>query len=232
MSSESSIDQRVLKHQEKADEGVDEKLDNEFDEKIIIRNNSVVRINEPPPDGGLIAWTQVLVSHLLVMNGFGYISSFGLFESYWMAELDRSTAAISWVGSLQLFLLFFIGTLSGRAMDAGYFRTLLFVGCGMQILGTFTTSACTQYWQLILSQGLVQGIGNGLLFTPLVALVSTYFSRKRAVALALAACGAPVGGIIFPIVRSNFLHCLSGLERILPQVSYRIQYVVLMTRDI
>jgi len=151
-------------------------------------------------DGGLVAWSQVLVSHLLVINGFGYMSSFGLFQSHWETTLRRSSADVAWVGSLQLFLLFFIGTLSGRAMDAGYFRYLIVLGCSMQLLGTFTTSVATQYWELVLSQGILQGLGNGLLFTPLVALVSTYFVRKRAFALGLAACGAPVGGVIFPTV--------------------------------
>ncbi|PVH95940.1 MFS monocarboxylate transporter-like protein [Periconia macrospinosa] len=151
-------------------------------------------------DGGFTAWSQVLVSHLLVVNGFGYFSSFGLFQTHWMTYLNLSASDISWVGSISLFLLFFLGTLSGPLMDSGHFRLLLLVGCGCQILAVFTTSAVTQYWQLVLSQGILQGLGNGLLFTPLIALVSVYFTKKRAFALSLAASGAPVGGIIFPII--------------------------------
>jgi len=161
---------------------------------------SKVRISAAKTDGGWTAWSQVLVSHLLVINGFGYISSYSLFQSHWEATFNRSSSDISWVGSLELFLLFFVGTLSGRAMDAGYFRSLIYVGCSMQLLGVFTTSAVSQYWQLVLSQGIVQGVGNGILFTPAVALVSTYFMKRRAFALGVAACGAPVGGVIFPIV--------------------------------
>ena len=162
--------------------------------------DNFMEVTEPPPDGGFTAWSQVLVSHLLVVNGFGYISSFSLFESHWVTVLDRSASAVSWVGSMQMFLLFFVGTLSGRAMDAGFFRSLIYAGCTLQILGTFTTSACQRYWQLFLSQGVVNGLGNGLLFTPAVALVGTYFSKKRALALGFAACGAPVGGVVFPVV--------------------------------
>jgi len=156
-------------------------------------------------DHGFRAWSQVFVTFLLVVNGFGYLSSFGLFQTYWMNKLDRSASSISWIGSIQMFLLFFIGTLSGRAMDAGYFRSLIWVGCAMQILGTFTTANCGQYWQLVLSQGIVQGLGNGLLFTPAVTLVSTYFSKKRAFALGISACGAPFGGIVFPLVRTPYI---------------------------
>ena len=159
------------------------------------------KMPEPPPNGGLVAWTQVAMGFLLVFNGFGYISSFGLFQAYYAETLNRSSSDISWVGSIQIFLLFFIGTISGRAMDAGYFRSLIVSGCSMQLLGVFATSGASKYWQLFLAQGLVQGIGNGLLFTPTVTLVSVYFSTKRAFALGLTACGAPIGGVVFPLVR-------------------------------
>jgi len=162
----------------------------------ISEDEKVVRM-----DSGVVAWSQVLVSHLMVVNGFGYFSSFGLFESHWTIYLDRPASDISWVGSISLFLLLFLGTLSGVIMDRGHFRSLILIGGGFQLLGVFTTSAVSQYWQLVISQGLVQGIGNGLLFTPCIALVSTYFIKRRAFALSFAACGAPVGGIIFPIVR-------------------------------
>ncbi|GME28247.1 uncharacterized protein K452DRAFT_234891 [Neofusicoccum parvum] len=154
-----------------------------------------VKIND-----GYVAWSQVLVSFLIVVNGFGYFSAFGLFQSHWMTRFQKSAADISWIGSLSLFLLFFLGTLSGSVMDRGHFRSILVVGCIFQLLGVFASSVVSQYWQLLLSQGIVQGIGNGLLFTPCVALVSTYFEKKRGFALSLAACGAPVGGIVFPVI--------------------------------
>ncbi len=151
-------------------------------------------------DGGFTAWSQVFVSFLLVVNGFGYFSSFGLFESHWVDYLGASVSDVAWVGSLSLFLLFLLGSVSGPLMDRGHFRSIVAVGCAFQVLGTFSTSGVSTYWQLILAQGLVQGIGNGLLFTPCVALVSIYFTKTRAFALSLAACGAPFGGIIFPLM--------------------------------
>ena len=34
----------------------------------------------PPPDGGLQAWTQAVMCHLIVVNTWGYITSFGVFQ--------------------------------------------------------------------------------------------------------------------------------------------------------
>jgi hypothetical protein len=62
---------------------------------------------------------------------------------------------------MQIFLLFFIGTYSGRATDAGFFKLTFAIGSFFQILGIFMTSLCTKYWQLFLAQGICTGIGNG-----------------------------------------------------------------------
>src|SRR5690606_36793786 len=37
-----------------------------------------------PPDGGLKAWTQVLMGHLVLINSWGYLTSFGLIQSYYV----------------------------------------------------------------------------------------------------------------------------------------------------
>jgi MFS family permease len=154
-------------------------------------------------DTGLLAWTQVFVSFLMAMNSFGYVSSFALFQSHWETVLSKPALEISWVGSLSLFLIYFMGSVSGPLMDGGHFRLLIVLGLACQILGVFATSGIEQYWQLLLAQGLVQGVGNGLLFTPCITLVSTYFVKRRGLALALTACGAPVGGIVFTVVSSR-----------------------------
>jgi len=160
----------------------------------------------PPPDGGLNAWLQVLAGHLILINSWGYISSFGIFQAYYVTYLNRSASDVSWVGSIEIFLIYFIGTFSGRATDAGYYRPVLFAGLFLCLLGVFMTSISTTYWQLFLAQGLCQGIGNGLLFCPTIALISTYFSSKRVFALSLVASGGATGGLIFPAIAQNLLY--------------------------
>ena len=36
-------------------------------------------------------------------------------------------------------------------------------------------SICKEYWQFVLAQGIVCGIGFGLLFTPSIAIIPQYF---------------------------------------------------------
>jgi MFS family permease len=120
--------------------------------------------------------------------------------------LERSASDIAWVGSLQIFLVYFLGTFSGRATDAGFIRLTLAVGLFLQLLGIFMTSLSSTYWQLLLSQGICQGIGDGLLFCPIVALMATYFTKKRTMAISISACGAATGGLIFPAIAQSLLH--------------------------
>ncbi|KAF7594167.1 hypothetical protein BBP40_010016 [Aspergillus hancockii] len=158
------------------------------------------------PDGGLTAWLQVLCGHLIVFNVWGYINSYAIFQSYYVSTLERSPSDIAWVGSLQIFLVYFLGTFSGRATDAGFIRPTLAVGLFLQLLGIFMTSLSKTYWQLLLSQGICQGLGNGLLFCPIVALMATYFTKKRTMAISISACGAATGGLVFPAIAQSLLH--------------------------
>lgn len=159
----------------------------------------------PAPEGGLQAWLQVLALHMTVFSTWGWITSYGVFQSYYSGTLALDPSAISWLGSVQIFLLFFLGTFSGRATDAGLFRVVYAIGTVFQLLGVFSMSASTQYWQLFLSQALATGLANGMQFCPAMALVSTYFVKKRPIALGLGALGSCTGGIIFPVVVQQLL---------------------------
>ncbi|KAL7933116.1 putative translation releasing factor RF-1 [Trichoderma chlorosporum] len=166
---------------------------------------------EPPPDGGLKAWLQIVAGHLVVFSTWGYIISFGIFQPYYEQLLNLEPSAVSWIGSIQTCLLFLIGTFSGRGFDAGYYRPLLILGFLMQLVGIFMTSVATTYWQLFLAQGLCQGLGCGLVFAPTIANMSTYFSKKKILAMSAAACGGGTGGVIFPLIA----------QQLIPKIGFR-----------
>lgn len=178
------------------------------DENTIVRERRVSNGNdtevvvevEPPPDGGFIAWLQVFVVHLILFNSWGYMNSYGIFQSYYRDTHGWSQSQVSWIGSLQMFFVFFIGMFSGRLCDAGHMRRLFAVGLALEILGIFMTSLCTEVWELVLAHGVCVGIGSGLIYCPGVALVASYFQKWRAVASAAQACGSATGGMVFPAI--------------------------------
>lgn len=145
------------------------------------------------------------MGHLMNINCWGYINSYGIFQAYYTSHLGLPSSTVSWTGSAQSFLLYFIGIFSGRALDTGYYRPVLILGCVLQLVGIFSTSFAHTYWQIFLSQGICQGLGNGLVFCPTLSLVSTYFARKRSLAISLVACGGATGGVVFPLIAQKLL---------------------------
>jgi MFS family permease len=135
----------------------------------------------------------------------GYIQTFGVFQTYYTATLREPVSTISWIGSIQIFLLFILGPLAGRATDAGYFRPVFISGLVLQLLGVFMTSISSKYWQIFLAQGVCQGLGNGLQFVPTMSLLSTYFAKNRAFAIGIAATGATTGGMVMPAMVQQLL---------------------------
>jgi MFS family permease len=80
----------------------------------------------------------------------------------------------------------------------------------MGVFGLFMASLSTTYWQLFLAQGVCCGIGNGCLFCPALSLLSTYFSKKRSLAIGIAAAGSATGGMVFPAM----------VQQLLPKVGF------------
>ena len=130
------------------------------------------------------------------------MNAFGVFQTYYETNLlhDQSPSKISWIGSIQAFLLLIVGVITGPAYDAGYFRTLIILGGFLIPFGFMMTSLCTEYWQVVLAQALCIGLGNGCLFIPSIAILPQYFSDHKALANGIAASGSSLGGVIYPIV--------------------------------
>ncbi|ORX97753.1 major facilitator superfamily domain-containing protein [Clohesyomyces aquaticus] len=177
--------------------------------KVLSRISAAPTVDPgPAPDGGTTAWIQVFCVHLTIFNTFGFFTAFGVFQTYYQTTLGIEPSTISWLGSIQVFLLFSLGTFTGRATDAGLFRPVYIVGAIFQIVGIFTMAECTKLWQLFLSQAVCLGIANGLQFCPSMALVSTYFVKKRAFALGITALGSCTGGVVFPVIVQQCLPTL------------------------
>lgn len=139
------------------------------------------------------------------MNTWGFINSFGIFQTYYTTFLKRDPSDISWIGSIQVFLSFFIGAFVGRYIDSGHLRLLLSCGTVLVLIGIFTASLSTQYWQLFLSQGICCGLGNGFLVTPAVSVTSTYFDKRRSLAIGIATCGSVTGALVFNAMARQLL---------------------------
>ncbi|KAI1099209.1 MFS general substrate transporter [Jackrogersella minutella] len=155
-----------------------------------------------PPNGGWLAWSQVIASFLINLCTLGLSNSFGVFQSYYEHNLleSYSPSAISWIGTAQGFLLSIVGIVSGPLYDKGYISHLMYAGTALNILGLLCTSFANQYHWIFLSYGIALGLGCGALYVPAQATIQTYFSTKAPLANGISMAGSSIGGILYPIL--------------------------------
>ncbi|KAJ9664228.1 hypothetical protein H2198_000446 [Neophaeococcomyces mojaviensis] len=155
----------------------------------------------PPPNGGLVAWLQVVAGFMLFFNTWGILNTFGVYQTYYEtgALFTETSSNISWIGSIQAYMVLTVGFFSGPVYDRGYLRALLIAGSFGVVFGHMMLSLCTEFWQVLLAQGFCVGMGAGCLFVPAVAILPTYFNTKIGLAIGLAAAGSSMGGVIYPI---------------------------------
>ena len=139
--------------------------------------------------------------HILTFSCFfyrGLLLSFSAFQFYYQLKMlpTYSASSISWIGTIQSFLLMATGIFTGPVFDLGYHRTLLFLGGFLTVFGFMMTSLATEYYQIFLSHGICTGLGSGMVHVPNYALVAASFTTRRAVALALVGSGVGIGACL------------------------------------
>ncbi|KAF9053370.1 MFS general substrate transporter [Panaeolus papilionaceus] len=138
---------------------------------------------------------------------FGYVNSWGIFQSYYQLNVLQSTppSSIAWIGSIQYALVFLPGLVVGRLFDLGYFRSICLPCSAILVASTFLVAQCTEYWQFLLCQGLAVGLACGGLFGPTTAVIAHWFKKRRGLAMGLVAVGSSIGGTVLPIAAKNLI---------------------------
>ncbi|KAG7441150.1 MFS general substrate transporter [Guyanagaster necrorhizus] len=159
------------------------------------------------PDGGLRAWLIVAGSMCNNFTTFGYVNSWGVFQSYYQTNVLRDTppSDIAWIGSIQYSLVFLPGVLAGRLFDLGYFRPLFAASSLLLVAATLLVAECHEYWQLLLCQGFAVGLACGGIMNPTTVVLSHWFKKRLKLALGLMAVGSSLGGTVIPIATRNLL---------------------------
>lgn len=104
---------------------------------------------------------------------------------------------------MQIFFLLAVSVVIGPLYDAGHCRVLLIAGTGLTTAGLMLTSISTEYWHVLLSQGICVGLGTCCLSIPSIAIVPMYFKKRRARAMALATVGSGLGSTLYPLIFQN-----------------------------
>lgn len=146
------------------------------------------------------AWQRLAASTLLSALGsfsmWGVVVIFPALQAEFAAT--RADVSFSYTSTMVGF-----GTgvvLLGRMIDArGAFPTLLLATI-LLVSGCVVAAFAPTLWIFIAAQGALIGFGSAAAFIPLMADISHWFVKRRALAMAISASGNYIGGAIWPKV--------------------------------
>jgi MFS family permease len=139
------------------------------------------------------AWRNVAVAFVSMFVVFGVAYSFGAFFAPMAAEFGAGSGATSLVFSITAFAYFMLGSVSGRAVDRFGPRPVLVVGGLAMGTGLALTAGVDRLWLGYVTYGLGVGIGVACGYVPMVAVVGSWFVRRRGAALGVAVAGIGLG---------------------------------------
>ena len=116
--------------------------------------------------------------------------------------VDRAAAAFPYT----LAMLGFAGggVVMGRLADRFGIAAPLLLGALSLCTGYLGVGLTADLWQVAIAQGLI-GFGCSATFGPLMADISHWFSRRRGIAVAIAAAGNYLAGTVWPPVVQHFI---------------------------
>ncbi|KAJ5600912.1 hypothetical protein N7450_001979 [Penicillium hetheringtonii] len=153
------------------------------------------------------AWLVASGAACIFFSALGFANSFGVFMEYYLSHQlrDQSADKVAWIGSVAVFMQFATGMVGGPLFDR-YGAWVIRPSAVLLVFAIMMTSLCKEYWQFMLSQGILLGVSMGLVQFPAMAAVTQYFDKKSGAALGLVISGSSIGGVVIPIALSKMLN--------------------------
>ncbi|KAG9583542.1 MFS general substrate transporter, partial [Aureobasidium melanogenum] len=175
-------------------------------EKAIPYDNTVPEEQSPStddndlekyPEGGLEAWLVVLGSWCAMTAGMGLLNTIGI-STHQLSSY--SSSSVGWIFSTFPFFLYFAGVQIGPLFDVYGARVLVITGSIGLVVALMTLSVSTEYYQIILSFGVLGGLSTCFLFTTAVSAIGHWFHARRGFAMGVACTAGGTGGLAFSLI--------------------------------
>ncbi|KAI9366958.1 major facilitator superfamily domain-containing protein [Zopfochytrium polystomum] len=164
---------------------------------------------ESYPDGGREAWTMVAACFALFTT-LGLNFAWGVLQARFVADGLAPASTMVWVGSVQTSFEAMIAVPGARLVEAYGPRRVALIGTLLvaagSALGSFFTESVPG---LIVTEGIMFGLGQALCFFAAATLPSAYFLRRRNLATGIVFAGSGVGGAIYSLLTAALLSWLS-----------------------
>lgn len=141
-------------------------------------------------------WYIVAASLFIIILDGLLLYSFGVFLPYINDEFGLSRAEGSSLFAFRSLILAPGFIIAGRLIDKYDPRIVIFCGGSIAALGMILSGFAANMWQLILFYSVFVGIGDTVLYITCVAVISRWFTKKRALEIGIITTGVPLSGLI------------------------------------
>ncbi|XP_063225633.1 monocarboxylate transporter 7 isoform X2 [Bacillus rossius redtenbacheri] len=150
----------------------------------------------PPPDGGY-GWVIVFASFMcnMILDGIAY--TFGVFLGEFVVAFGEGKGRVAWVGSLLSGMYLSAGPVVSALTNKYGCRPVCIAGSVLACAGFVLSTLSPDINVLMITYGIMGGVGFGLIYLPAVVCVGYYFETKRSLATGIAVCGSGVGTFAF-----------------------------------
>src|SRR5215216_3635929 len=154
------------------------------------------------------AWGVVGAAFAAMFAAFGIAYSYGAFLEELRADFGAGRALGAVFFSLTSLLYFGLGSLSGAASDRWGPRRVLLAGAAAFGLGLVVTANAGSLAVALAAYGVGVGIGVACAYVPMVALVGSWFDRRRTIALGVAVAGIGLGTLALPPAAASLIEAI------------------------
>ena len=189
-----------------------ERLLNEDDSESETKyDNDVETYNArlPPTDRGRGAWMCLLGCWLVEAMIWGFAISFGVFQRYYASHpLFRGSADVATIGTLATGVSYLgMPLMSYFALKWPAQRRKMCVAGWCICVGALAwASLATSVTGLLLSQGLLYGVGWVVCYTPFLFILNEWWVQRRGFAYGFLFASSGVSGLVIPVIMDSMLN--------------------------
>ncbi|PSR94407.1 major facilitator superfamily domain-containing protein [Coniella lustricola] len=173
----------------------------------------------PPVDTGKHAYLFLLACFVLSALVWSYGFCFGILSDYYArTEPFKGSSAIANIGTCCSGLMY-LGGFPALVLNRMYPRWAryspligLLILCG----GLCVSAWATNVTQLIITQGVVYGIGGAIAYTPCTMYIDEWFVKRKGLAYGIMWSGTSLAGVVLPLI----------LERLLESYGYQTTIII------